>query len=212
VKRIRLPLDSPIWLTLNEAYRRGYALTNTSDVVVADLQQGLEDGRLHSKIRWLKGVGFIGDTATRTRNQNSRPEELLPSTFRPDFEILCRDNKLRLLSRGSKFISGAAVIYVWGPDLKKFLRTDATSPQPPPPATEVPVERGRKRVHERADLQSAALGLALQRKPGAPEKKPTDVVNELREWCKRNKRKVPSPSTLYDIVAAALRIKPTLKP
>ena len=83
--------------------------------------------------------------------------------------------------------------------------------QPHAQPQEVSEKRGKKPVHDRADLQSAALGLALQRKHGAPEKNPATVVDELRAWCVRHKRKVPADSTLYEIVQAAFRTKPLLK-
>jgi hypothetical protein len=105
--------------------------------------------------------------------------------------------------------------YVWRPDYEKiFLDVAApatSSTGPRSLSQEVPENRGRKPVHNRADLQSAALGLALQRKKGAPGKTQTDVVNELRDWCQRNKRKVPGDSYLNEVVADAFRIMRTLK-
>src|SRR5262249_4330245 len=100
----------------------------------------------------------------------------------------------------------------WRPDYEKiFSGVTAPSAELRAQSSEVPENGGRKQVHDRADLQSVALWLALQRKQGAPEKRQVDIVGELREWCKRNRRKVPGDSYLNDVVAAALRIKPTLK-
>jgi hypothetical protein len=203
MSRRKLPLESPDWMPLEDAHRLNEERrTGNRTVAVTDLMTWLMKGDVRSMRRGIR------PSATTTR-------ELLPTTFWFKHKIESWSGKLLVGLRPS--IGGMVrplrgfVFYVWGPDLKKFLRTDAAPPQSQPPAAEAPAERGRKRVHERADLQSAALGLALRRKGGAPEKNRTTVVNELRDWCKQNKRKVPADSTLYDIVAAAFRIKPTLK-
>jgi hypothetical protein len=211
-----LPLESSNWVLLTKALELYIQDTGADD----KLARSVFNQALKAKTK-----------ARRLRSQLRRADghcELLTATaWDDDFLIsgwvrIGRDlgsGKIRLEAPGPGRVFSRKLskqppgcwFYVWWPDYKNIFELVTPPAKPRTQPQEVQVERGRKRVHEWADLQSGALWLSFQRKQGAPPKTPTDVVNELREWCKRNKRKVPGPSTLYAIVAAAFRIKPTLK-
>jgi hypothetical protein len=192
VSKRKLPLDSPNWWLIEDALKHRTQRTGSDWLARADFNQVLKADQLPALARRADGH-----------------RELLAAAHWGDLRI---GAGLRVMfSRKLGKPPPGYWFYVWKPCYEKIFGPVTTSAEPRPRSQEVPIKRGKKPVHDRADLQSAALGLALQRKQGAPEKKPTDVVGELREWCKRNKRKVPADSTLYDIVAAAFQIKRTLK-
>jgi len=104
-------------------------------------------------------------------------------------------------------------VQIWKPDYEKILKiseAEAGAPASSGQMRETPENRGRKLIYEHADLQSVALVLALRKKQGAPEKTHTAVIEELVDWCERRRKKVPGRSTLFEIVKAAFRLKPTL--
>jgi hypothetical protein len=195
VSRRKLPLESPNWWPIREALKDGRQRIGSDKLVAQDFNQALKTDRLGALVRYADGS-----------------REVLPASA---WNNLYVGGWVGLLVVKSRELDGASppgqVFYVWRPDYEKIFVPVAAVAEPRAQSQEVPMKRGPKPVHNRADLQSVALVFALQRKQGVPEKKQTDVVDELREWCKRTKRKVPVPSTLYDIVAAAYRLKPTLK-
>jgi hypothetical protein len=198
----RLPLDSPNWVPLAEAHAELSKRRGSGDIAAKVLTKHMAEEHIRS-MRWRVGKWPPGPE-----------QELLAGAFWRDEYELYSSNRLLVVPRvrsGQIVGERGFVFYVWGPDLKKFLHTDAALPQPQSAATKVPGNRGRKRVHDRAELQSVALWLAVQRKHGAPEKSRTIVVDELRAWCERHNRKVPADSTLYEIVEAAFQTKPLLK-
>ena len=99
------------------------------------------------------------------------------------------------------------VFYAWKPDWKKIWGADAASTEARPPAQEVPVERGRKKVYEHAALTAIAFALFEHRKQGEPEKIQAQVARELRIWCKEQKEKVPGNTTLNEIVSVAFQVR-----
>jgi hypothetical protein len=109
----KLPLNSPNWVPLNDAYRQGTARLGSSDFAIADLQRGLKADQddplhLHSKMRPLIGA-----------------EELLDAAFWHDFGLARWNEGLTLVARTDRRLSGSAVIYVWKPDLEKIWPTEA---------------------------------------------------------------------------------------
>ena len=199
-------LESPNWWPITEALKQCARQTGSDTLACRAINGKLKAGQ-------LRALGWRAD---------GHRELLPPSAWgnlyctlivrvKPGSKLRLRRAGMAVFSRELGKRPPMQWFFVWLPDYKKIFGLAATPAEPRPQLQGVPEKRGKKPVHDRADLQSAALGLALRRKQGAPEKKPADVVAELREWCKRNKRKVPSPSTLYEIVAAAFRIKLTLK-
>jgi hypothetical protein len=99
----------------------------------------------------------------------------------------------------------------WQPDLEKLfsgcrVASSASSEQAP----EVPEKRGRPPVYDRGKLIAVAVGLSVQRKQGEPIKNQATVIKEVRNWCRQQNIKAPSPSMLAEIVSEALRIRATL--
>jgi hypothetical protein len=201
MSRRKLPLESSDWWPIAEALAHRAQRTGADKFAGRDFNEAV---KADPPLRVL------------VRRADSHREVLAISAW-DDFHIVVwayggpPQSRFSVFSRTLGTAPRACRFYVWEPDYKKIFGERTEPMKQPAQAREVPVKRGRKAVHDRADLQSAALGLAILRKQGAPEKTPTNVVDELRKWCKRNKRKVPVDSTLYDIVAAAFRIKPTLK-
>jgi hypothetical protein len=210
VSRGKLPLESPNWWPIGDAFKHRSERTGSDTLAQEDFNEWLKAGRLRAMVRRHRG-----------------PRELLAAAAWDDLHIF---PLIRLKPQPSgrfRFQSGRGAVvwsrklggrlqagqwfFVWKPDYENIFGAVSAIAEPPAPPPQVSVNRGRKPVHDRAELQAVALWLLLQRKQGAPEKKATDVVIELREWCKRNRRKVPANSTLYEIAGVALRIKPTLK-
>jgi hypothetical protein len=204
----KLPLESPNWWPIADALEHRSQQTGSNKLATLDFNQALKDRDrpLRSQVR---------------RADGSR--ELLAAAAWGGEDLHC-SVAVRVL-REKPFIGSGGVgvfshklqrrsphwFYVWKPDYEKIFSSVTASTEPRTQPREVPVERGRKPVHDRAELQSVALWLATRQKHGAPQKTRANVVDELRDWCTRNKRKAPADSTLYDIVAAAFRLKPTLK-
>ena len=106
--------------------------------------------------------------------------------------------------------SSGYVFYAWKPDWKKIWVADAASTEARPPAQEVAVKRGRKKVYDRAALTVIAFALfehRMQGMQGKLEKTQAEVARELRDWCKEQKEKVPGNTTLNEIVSAAFHVR-----
>ena len=99
------------------------------------------------------------------------------------------------------------VFYASKSDCKKIWGVDAASTEARPPAQEVRVERGRKKVYDRVALTVIAFALFELRKQGQSEKTQADVASELRTWCKDQKEKVPGNTTLNEIVRVAFQVR-----
>jgi hypothetical protein len=210
VSRGKLPWESLNWWPIVDAVAHRSERTGSDTLAQQDFNEVLKAGRLRAMVRRHRG-----------------PRELLAAAAWDDFHIVPLIRIQTTPSGRFRFQSGRGAVvwsrklggrlqagqwfFVWKPDYEKIFGAISTVAQPPTSPQQVSGKRGRKPVHDRGELQAAALALALARKQGAPEKRPAEVVIELREWCKRNKRKVPADSTLYEIAAAAFRIKPTLK-
>ena len=110
----------------------------------------------------------------------------------------------------NRLSSSDYVFYAWKPDCKKLWAADAASAEARPPAQEVTVKRGRKRVYDHAELTVIAFALFEHRKQGTQgmlEKTRAEVVRKLRAWCKEQREKVPGDTTLNEIVSAAFQAR-----
>ena len=209
MSRRKLPLESPHWWPLSRALEHRSERMGADQLAIWDFNQALEAGQLQAMVRRRDDCEVLAASAWKSDFYVTPKIQLIPSSA----------GRFRLCSIGmtvwSRKLGGRIPwhwFFVWRPDYEKIFPGAATPPaEPRARSPEVPETRGRKPVHDRADLQSVALFLALQRKQGAPKKRPVEIVDGLREWCQQNKRKVPADSTLHEIVAAALRIKSTLK-
>jgi hypothetical protein len=201
MSRRKPPLESPHWWPIEQALEQRSQQIGSDKLASQDFNQVLKASRLRAMVR---------------RADGSR--ELLGPSAWDDFycSVLIRlrpalqSGGMAVFSRKLGKRPPMQWFFVWKPDYKKIFGDETETTKPPAQVQEVPIKRGKKPVHDRANLQAVALVLAVRKKHGAPEKTPKDVVDELREWCDRNERKVPADSTLYEIVAAAFRLKPTL--
>jgi hypothetical protein len=214
-----LPLDSPDWMPLDVLHPLVCAQTGDNRFADRDLTDAMAKGRVRSM-----------------RRRISPPErELLLPSFWADYRLdsfWSTDDEERLLvverdlprlppwpreplppglNRTMLGLRGVPlrgyVFYAWKPDCKKIWVADAASTEARPPAQEVPVERGRKKVYEHAALTSIAFALFEHRKQGEPEKTQAEVARELRAWCKEQTEKVPGNTTLNEIVSVAFHAR-----
>jgi hypothetical protein len=210
MSRRKLTPESPDWWRIEKALADRRQEIDSPVLAAADFNLALRAGKLKTMRRHADGsceplaVSAWDDLYIAPLIRVNFNSPTGRSRMRPG-ELVVWSRKLGGQIRGQW-------VFVWRPDYKKIFSGAATPSarsraQPP----EVLETRGRKKVHDRADLQAAALGLALQRKLGASEKTQTAVVDELRDWCRRNKQKVPGNSYLNEVVADAFRIKLTLK-
>ena len=220
----RLPLDSLDWTPFDVLHPLVRAQTGDRRFADEDLTDAMANGRVRSMRR-------------RASPRADEPErKLLPRSFWADYQLnsdagagggeppllvveraRCpqppglrepvppRLNRMMLGLRGVPL--RGYVFYAWKPDWKKIWGADAASTEARPPAQQVPVERGRKKVYERAELTAIAFALFENRKQGAPEKTQAEVARELRTWCKEQKEKVPENTTLNEIVSAAFQVR-----
>jgi hypothetical protein len=207
MNRRQLPLVSANWWPIEQAFEHLRQHTGPH-LACWDLNDWLQTNRLRA----------------RRRGPNGSCEMLLPPIWKDDLRCELRQefvptkrNTYRFRAKGFAVFSRKRKewlrfewVQVWKPDYKKIFDAKAETPASSAQIQEVPTKRGRKPVYEHADLQSVALVLALRRKHGAPEKTRSEVVEELGEWCEGRRQKVPSRSTLFEIVKAAFRLKPTL--
>jgi hypothetical protein len=115
----KLPLNSPNWMPITDAYRQGKARLGSSVFAIEDLQRGLkggQDGRdnlLRSKRRQ-----FIGGKDV---------EELLEATFWRDFGFAPWGEGLTLVTRTGHQFGSSAIVFVWKPDLEKIWPAEAAA-------------------------------------------------------------------------------------
>jgi hypothetical protein len=218
-----LPLDSPDWTPFDVLHPLVCAQTGDRRFADRELTDAMANGRVRSMRR-------------RISSRADEPEhELLPPSFWADYQLnsdagAADEQRLLVVERArcpqppwlregvppglNRTMLGLRgvplrgyVFYAWKPDWKKIWGADAASTEARPPAQEVPVERGRKKVYERAELTVIAFALFENRKQGAPEKTQAEVARELRTWCKEQKEKVPGNTTLNEIVSAAFQVR-----
>jgi hypothetical protein len=196
-----LPLDDRRWLPLTKVHAELAQSLDRKILAAWDLGEKLRTGGIRSMCR---------HTSTYWGDAPPAPE-LLDKYFWRGHEIVPVNNDVFVFPLPGLPTPGRElsdfVFYVWGPDCKNIFDPSVTPAAPNPQAQEVPGERGRKPFPERTTLTVIAFALAERRKQGEPEKTQADVGRELLDWCVRNKKKVPKPTTLGDIVRAAFRIR-----
>jgi hypothetical protein len=217
----RLPLDSPNWTPLTEVHRFVREQTDDCRLADRDLTNAMANGRVRSMRRRVDPP----------RRADEPERELLPPSFWADYKLeSCGSDGLLVVGRKppplppwrttplepvSPFaaqldhalrVLRGYVFYAWKPNCKKIWVADAASTEARPPAQEVSVERGRKKVYEHAALTAIAFALFEHRKQGEPEKTQAEVARELRAWCKEQKEKVPGNTTLNGIVSVAFHV------
>ena len=220
-RRKPLPLESPHWWPILAALGHHSERVGSDQLAIWDFGKALKAGQLRTMVRRQDGCEELA--ASAWNDERAGP----PQSGRTNFYITPKiqltpgsPGRYRMRATGmtvwSRKLGGPIIpfhwFFVWRPDYEKIFPDAAAKPaqsRATPP--EVVAKRGKKRVYNREDLQSVALHLALQRKQGAPEKTQAEVADELREWGKRNKRKVPENTLLNEIVAAAFQLKPTLE-
>jgi hypothetical protein len=208
MNRGKLPLESPHWWPIVAAFKYRSEQKGSTILARQDIRREVRAGRVRTLRRHETGECELLPASAW---DDLYCTVVQPRRRHPSGKILWGPSRIQVISHKLGRAPPGQWFFVWKPDFEKIFQHAPELPTPSTQTQEVPENRGRKPVHDRADLQSVALVLALRRKHGAPEKRRADVVRELREWCKQNKRKAPGDSTLYDIVAAAFRIKPTLK-
>jgi hypothetical protein len=195
MSRRKLPLDGSDWVPLAVVIQLFHERSGSLALGEADTMQALCENKVRSMCRCL----------------GAQPERwLVPSGFWNNHEIFSTSDGVEVIARSS----GAQPFgrfFCWQPDLKKFFGDKTEPTKQPAQVQEVPVKRGRPREYEHAELGAVAYALAVHKKQGEPEKKQAKIIEELRAWCKQDKRKVPGDSTLAEIVSAALRIRKKLK-
>jgi hypothetical protein len=218
-----LPLDSPNWTPFDELHPLVCAQTGDRGLADRDLTDALANDGVRSMRR-------------RVSPQADKPErELLPPSFWADYELnsdagAADEQRLLVVKRArgplptwlgqgappglNRTMLGLRgvplpgyVFFAWKPDWRKIWGVDAASTEARPPAQEVRVERGRKKVYEHAALTAIAFALFEHRKQGEPEKSQAEVARELRDWCKEQKEKVPGNTTLNEIVSVAFHAR-----
>jgi hypothetical protein len=212
----RLLLDSPDWTPLDDLHPLVCAQNGDNRFADRDLTDAMMNGRVRSMRR-------------RVSPRADEPErELLLPSFWADYKLeSCGSDGLLVVGRNppprppwctplepmspqlghALRVLRGYVFFAWKPDYKKIWGADAASTEARPPAQEVPVERGRKKVYEHAALTAIAFALFEHRKQGEPEKTQAEVARELRAWCKEQKEKVPGNTTLNEIVSVAFHVR-----
>jgi hypothetical protein len=184
---VKLPLDSPNWVLLIDAYRCRYQQVGLDRFALFDIQLAVEgaiEGRptLRTKARQLAD------------GQHSETE--LTKAFWQEFKLYRWDKGLRLISSTGKRVPvGTLVIYVWWPDFKIIFGGEV-APTPKiegPPETSAttgtPTRRGRKSLPE-LDVIRAICDTYFY-ESGVPDNL-TPLVNDLLEaWSKRYPEKKP---------------------
>jgi hypothetical protein len=162
-----LPLASPHWTKLNDAYRDACTRTS-SDLAIAELEQGFAAGRLHAKAEWL--------------DQGRPKQKLLEPKFWADLEIRRWQNGVALFPHDiNKRLPSGTVIHVWKPDLETIWPTEA-------PATTAPVDEPKPQRRKPGPEPTAdwpmRVARELIRRARAGEKMPT--ARQMCQWCEDN--------------------------
>lgn len=121
---VELPMESPNWVQLIDAYRTRYQQVGLDPLTLIDIQQALED--THRPLR-TKICQLVDGQHTETQ----------PTTaFWQDIKLIRWDQGLRLISSTGKRLLGVIAIYVWWPDFKMIFGGEVA----PPASTEGPSE------------------------------------------------------------------------
>jgi hypothetical protein len=202
-----LPLDSPKWTPLTEVHRFVCERTGDRRLAAQDLTDAMANDRVRSMRRQVDG--WPDDEPKRL---------LLPSFWATEYKLDGSIAELQVTRRRRPLLvrpdppkpvpfdlESSYAFYAWKPDWKKIWAVDAASTEARPPAQEVAVKRGRKKVYDHAALTVIAFALFEHRKHGERPKTQAQVARELRAWCKEQKEKVPRNTTLNEIVSGAFR-------
>ena len=186
-KRKPPPLDSKDWWSVIQAVEDYRQRIDSGVLAWLDFNQELRAGRLRAMRRHANGSRellaasawddlYVAPLIQVNFNNPSGRGRMHPGKT----AVWCRPPQQRDRSdsdRGSGRQIQGQWIYIWRPDYEKIFLDVATKPaEPRARSPEVLENRGRKRVHDHAELGAVAYVLALQRKHGAPEKKPVDIV------------------------------------
>jgi hypothetical protein len=116
-----LPLDSPNWVPLNAAFRRGNERTGSPDLTVADLKRGLDSGAVSSMLRPVDMSGYNFPKGRPRAPMFPEPVQLR-STFWRDCKLRRQRDGLQVVPVSARLV-GSYVFYVWRPDLEAIWPT-----------------------------------------------------------------------------------------
>jgi hypothetical protein len=202
------PLDGAEWMPLDAAYRFGHAHTGSVDFTITDLQNALEAGLVRAKIR--------------ARSHDGRDEQgALSPKFWKSFALKAKWSRaaddappigtgLRLARRGKLTIRDHAVVYAWGPDIRRLWPTSqADSPKPQPARSGG--RKGRLPKYDWPTIDGEITRRMIRDgrfvKPRSTNKLATDVL----EWASRKWLEVPSETSMREHVDIVLNILRQLK-
>jgi hypothetical protein len=193
--RKALPLDSPDWIALSDAYPAVLEHAASSALAITDLQAALESERIRSKARWLPGPPPHAKAMQR----------LVPGNdWREHYEIRRRDNGIVAVARKGRSLNPFAAFFFWRPDVvKAFPRREPVADNcrqlPAKPAAAAQGKRGRRQRHRWDEVRVEILRQIVAKAPPLPDNA-TEIAGKVEIWCKEKHGKAPAFSTLREEV------------
>jgi hypothetical protein len=193
--REELPLDSPNWIAVSDAYPATLKHSASSALAITDLQAALESERIRSKARWLPGPP-----------PHSQAMQVLLSgkDWREHYEIRRRDNGIVAVARKGRSLNPFAAFFLWWPDVIKAFpsREPASESQPMPIKASPAAQEKRKRQQQH---KWDAIKWEMIRQVAAEAPPPLDnaaeIARRVEVWCEKKGAKPPTNSALRDEVS-----------
>jgi hypothetical protein len=206
MKRRKLPLDSANWITLNEAMLLAFKvagqitdfslLPSKTNLIVADLQAGLEDEDIGSKAKWL------------TSSSRTTQRLLSCDDWREHYEI-SRERPQVVARRGS--LDPTAVLFVWRPDIERIFPSgqvasvgqstaDISAATTQPEQSVTHGTRSGKKKYDWVPIEIEIMRRVVETLPRGPDSD-RQIARDVGDWFKEKHRKRgPSESLMREAV------------
>jgi len=191
-RKLSLPLKSPDWVPITEAFEWRLQQTRSEMLVVLDFEKALRDGELRALVRHADGQSEL---LARTVWDNDLHIAVL---FSPQLTMTVFSRKL------SESPPLWQWFFVWKPDYVRIFVAGSTPSAPVAsssaavrtPSEERKGKGGRPLKHDWVSLALEASGHFRHN----PKLTRNDVLKKLEGWCETHSRPIPVQSELQKLV------------
>jgi hypothetical protein len=191
-RKLPLPLESPDWVPITEAFEWRLQQTGSEMLVVLDFDKALRDGELRALVRGADG----------------QSELLARTVWHNDLHIAVLFSPQPTMAVFSRKLSESPPLwqwfFVWKPD---YVRIFGAGPAPlapvasSSPAVRTPSEERKGKGGRPLKHDWIALALEASRHfRHNPKRTHNGVLRKLEAWCQTHRRPMPAMSELQNLV------------
>jgi hypothetical protein len=189
---MKLPLDSRNWIMLHDVHYLAVKAAGDIDFLVVELQAGLEDEKIHSKLRWKAA------SSRRTTQRLLSGEDWLKH-----YEVTHSAGFVGAKRRDPNLPDG--VFFVWKPDIEKMFPSGWPTASQSQKFENISTPTAHKKRKSPKGHNWVAIRIEIMRRvvetlPEGPDNV-AEVARGVRAWCLEKYGKQPAFSAMREEVS-----------